>query len=260
MHSKPVLCHNYIMGGREQLYQTITLVVIILIIDFLERRRPGQAVDRRWQLSLNILALLIVIVAGEASKVLLLSGLNVFKAGGDHALAGVHNIPSLLKILLGIVLADFCLYWVHRAMHRPLLWRTHIFHHSIEQLWWLSGSRTSVTHLLLFAIPQTIIVYSLLELAPREAGLAFSIGVIVNIWIHANIWVNLGPLQEIFITPNYHRVHHGARGLSNKNLGFILTIWDRMFSTYTSPQSVGKDFALGFIPTRKRLIRMIVGL
>ena len=75
-----------------------------------------------------------------------------------------------------------------------------------------------------------------------------------------NIRVDLGPLQEIFITPNYHRVHHGARGLSNKNLGFILTIWDRMFGTYVSPQSVGKGFALGFIPARKRLLRMIVGL
>ena len=90
--------------------------------------------------------------------------------------------------------------------------------------------------------------------------MAFSLGVVVNIWIHANIWVNLGPLQEIFITPNYHRVHHGARGLSNKNLGFILTIWDRMFGTYVSPRSVGKDFALGFIPTRERLLRMLVGL
>jgi sterol desaturase/sphingolipid hydroxylase (fatty acid hydroxylase superfamily) len=248
------------MGGREQLYQTITLVVIILFIDFLERRRPGQAVDRRWQLPLNILALLVVIVAGEASKVLLRSSLDVFKPGGAHALAGVRNLPGVLKILLGIVLADLCLYWVHRAMHRPLLWRTHTFHHSIEQLWWLSGSRTSVTHLFLFAVPQTIIAYSFLDLAPWEAGVAFSLGVMVNIWIHANIRVDLGPLQEIFITPNYHRVHHGARGLSNKNLGFILTIWDRMFGSYVSPRSVGTDFALGFIPTRKRLFRMIVGL
>lgn len=247
------------MGG-EQIYQTITLVLIVLIVDLQERRRPGHTVDRGHQLPLNILALLVVIVAGETWKVLLQSGVNQFNPGGIRVLAGVHSLPGVLKILVGLVLADFCLYWVHRAMHRPLLWRTHTFHHSIEQLWWLSGARTSVTHLFLFAVPQTMIVYFILELAPWEAGVAFSLGVVVNIWIHANLWVNLGPLEEIFITPNYHRVHHGARGLSNKNLGFILTIWDRMFGTYVSPRSLGRDFALGFIGTQKRLLRMIAGL
>lgn len=102
-------------------------------------------------------------------------------------------------------------------------------------------------HLLLFAVPQVFIGYYLLELAPLEAGIAFSAGVVVNIWIHANIWVDLGPLEWIFITPNYHRIHHGAKDFSSKNLGFILTIWDRIFGTYVDPKLVGKDFALGFV-------------
>jgi sterol desaturase/sphingolipid hydroxylase (fatty acid hydroxylase superfamily) len=248
------------MEGKEQLYQIITLSGIILFIDIMERRRPGQAVDRRWQLPLNILSLLVVIFGGEATKIIIRNGLNLLPPGDMHALAAVRNLPGAMKIVIGLALADFCLYWVHRAMHRPLLWRTHTFHHSIEQLWWLSGSRTSVTHLFLFAVPQTIISHSFLEFSPLEAGVGFSIGVIVNIWIHANIWVDIGPLKEILITPNYHRVHHGARGLSNKNLGFILTIWDRMFGTYVNPQSVGQGFALGFIPSQKRLLRMILGL
>jgi sterol desaturase/sphingolipid hydroxylase (fatty acid hydroxylase superfamily) len=86
------------------------------------------------------------------------------------------------------------------------------------------------------------------------------VGIIVNIWIHTNLDVDLGRFEWLLITPNYHRVHHGARGLSNMNLGFVLTIWDRMFGTYVDPRALETDFALGVISTRKGLLRMIAGL
>lgn len=247
------------MGEKQQFYQAATLVVVVLFFDALERIRPGHTVERRRDLSLNILALAVTAVVGEIWKPLLTDGFNAIDLGMALSMSGIHRFPGGVKILLGLILADFCLYWVHRAMHRPLLWPTHTFHHSISQLWWLSGSRTSLTHLFLFAVPQTILAYYVLDLAPWQAGVAFSVGVVVNIWIHTNIWVNLGPLEWILITPNYHRVYHGARGLSNKNLGFILTIWDRMFGTYVNPQSIGKDFTLGFVSTSNRLLRMLVG-
>jgi sterol desaturase/sphingolipid hydroxylase (fatty acid hydroxylase superfamily) len=233
--------------------------MVVLLFDFLERHRPSYPVHRQRNLALNILALLIVIVVGEIWKMLLLGGFNALNPGRVISLTGLHRLPGAVKMLLGIILADFCLYWIHRAMHRPGLWRTHTFHHSIEELWWLSGSRTSFMHLFLFAVPQIFLAYFVLELAPWESGAAFSLGVAVNIWIHTNLRVNLGPLERILITPNYHRIHHGARGLSGKNLGFILTTWDRIFGTYANPQSMGKAFPLGFVSTNKGLLRMIIG-
>jgi sterol desaturase/sphingolipid hydroxylase (fatty acid hydroxylase superfamily) len=247
------------MGGREQIYQTVTLIAVVLLVDLLERSRPGHLIDRWRGLPLNILALLITASSGEMWKGLLLNGLNMLTLKGLFLQFDLHRLPGAVKIFLGLILADFCLYWIHRYMHRPGLWPTHKFHHSIEELWWLSGARTSLTHLFLFAVPQTFLAYYFFALTPWEAGVAFSFGVVVNIWIHANLWVNLGPLEWILITPNYHRIHHGARGLSSRNLGFILTIWDRMFGTYVNPQSIGKDFALGFVST-KHLFRLIVGL
>jgi sterol desaturase/sphingolipid hydroxylase (fatty acid hydroxylase superfamily) len=257
--------HFYRMIGRmpiadkETLYQALTLVAVVLIFDSLERHRPGHSVNRRKDLGLNFLAILVVIIAGEAWQRLILSAFataRLIRPG----ISGLPQIPSAAKIFLGLILADFSLYWVHRGMHwSGLLWRTHVFHHSIEELWWLSGSRTSVTHLFLFAVPQVFIAYVLLHLSPREAGMAFSIGVFVNVWIHTNLTVNIGPLQWLFITPNYHRLHHGRRELPRTNLGFIFTIWDRVFGTYADPRSKGKDFALGFVPTANRLFRMIIG-
>lgn len=251
---------GFMIMGREQLYEAVTFVVIVLILDYWERRRPGFSVDRQRDLHLNILAILIVIVAGEMWKTLLLSGANALHLGNIISFTRLHQLPGTVKIISGILLSDFSLYWVHRAMHRPWLWPTHRFHHSIPEIWWLAGSRTSVTHLLLFAVPQIFLSYFLFALAPWEAGVAFSFGVIVNIWIHTNLWVNPGPLEKILITPNYHRVHHGARGFSAKNLGFVLTIWDRMFGTYIDPECTGKDFGIGAVSTSKRLLRMMVGL
>ncbi len=235
-------------------------MVIVLYVDYLERRRPGRPVDRRWEFGLNALSLAVVVFAGEGWKEILMKGFSALDTKELFAWTGLQWLPGPLRVVLGIVLADFCLYWVHRGMHWiGLLWRTHAFHHSIEHLWWLSGSRTSVIHLLLFAVPQILISYYLFQMTTWEAGVAFSFGVAVNIWIHSNLWVDLGALEWLFITPNYHRVHHGSRGLLRKNLGFVLTIWDRMFGTFADPRSAGREFPLGFVPTKGRLLRMIVG-
>ncbi len=243
-----------------ELYQAITLVFIVLLVSLWEYRRPGFAISRKRELGINMLALVVVIVWGELVKELVLSG---FRTAGIEAVLPVQaaqHLPSGVKIILAVIFGDLALYWVHRAMHRnPTLWKTHAFHHSIPEIWWLAGSRTSMIHLFLFAVPQIFIGYYVLGLTPLEAGIAFSFGVVVNVWIHINVWVDLGPLEWLIITPNFHRIHHGARGYTDKNLAFVFTIWDRMFGTYADPRVTGKDFPVLAVPTGKRLFRMVVG-
>ncbi len=245
---------------KERTYEAITLIVVVLFFDFLERRRPGFEVNRKHDLSLNIFALFVTAFVGEICKPIILGAFNAFTPDRVLSHVSLSMLPGTIKIILGLIIADFCLYWVHWAMHNsPILWRTHAFHHSIPELWWLSGARTSTTHLFLFAIPQLLFGYYILRFTPAEAGVAFSIGVVVNVWIHTNIWVNLGILEWLLITPNFHRIHHGSKGFTRKNLGFVFTIWDRMFGTYANPGLVGKDFPLFAVPTKNRLFRMMVG-
>ncbi len=249
------------MITKELFYQVITFVFTIGILDFAERRWPRFPVNRLHNLGLNITALLVVIFAGELWKPILITAFNALNITSFVTINSMTSVPGVLRILMGLIAADFCLYWVHRGMHRKrILWLTHAFHHSIDQLWWLSGSRTSMTHLLLFAAPQILLGYYVFQLTALDAGIALSMGVVVNVWIHTNISVNLGPLQWLLITPNYHRIHHGAHGLSGKNLGFVLTIWDRMFGTFADPRAVMDGFALSSISTRQRLLRLIVGI
>lgn len=245
------------MMPREQVLQIITLIIIVVIIDCWERLRPAFMVDRRYELPLNLVAMAAVILLGEQSKKI---AHGVFELIHLESFTSFTSLPGPVKVVLAIILTDFSLYWVHRAMHGKWLWPTHRFHHSIGEIWWLSGARTSFTHLCLFAIPQIFIGYYLLNLSTLQVGIALSFGVAINIWLHANLWVNLGFLGEVFVTPNYHRIHHGAEGLTDKNLGFVFTIWDRMFGTYVSPKTTGRDFPLFAEPVRKRLLRLLVGI
>jgi sterol desaturase/sphingolipid hydroxylase (fatty acid hydroxylase superfamily) len=250
------------MFQKEELYQAVTLIVVVLLLDFVERRRPAFAINRYRELSVHVLVLLLIVfIGGELCRAVLFGVYNALNVLRISSLTGLSMLPSAVKIPLALILGDFSAYWVHRLMHRSrLFWRTHDFHHTIAELWWLSGTRVSLTHLFLFAAPQVLIGYFLLVLKPWEAGVAVSIGVIFNIWDHANFWASLGPLGWLFITPNYHRIHHLAKGLSQKNLGFVFTLWDRMFGTYINPESVGKDFVIWTAPRKRLFFYMILGV
>ena len=64
------------MIERAQIFQSAVLLIVVLFFDIAERRRPRIKIDRSQNLSLNILALFVVIFAGEAWKTLLKDGLN----------------------------------------------------------------------------------------------------------------------------------------------------------------------------------------
>ena len=42
-------------------------------------------------------------------------------------------------------------------------------------------------------------------------------------------------MERIFVSPNYHRIHHRLDGPQDVNLGFTLTIWDQVFQRAVFP-------------------------
>jgi sterol desaturase/sphingolipid hydroxylase (fatty acid hydroxylase superfamily) len=240
--------------------QVVTFIVLVAFFNYREQRTPGFKVNKGRDLALNIAAMAIVIFCGEYVKAIVLVGYDLINASRVVSFPLLRSLPGAAKIAVGIVLTDFSLYWMHRAIHHPLLWRTHMFHHSIPEIWWLAGSRTSILHLLLFAVPQVFISTCLLHLSQLETGIALSFGIFINLWIHTNLWVNLGPLESFLVTPNYHRIHHGGQGLASRNMGFVLTAWDHLFGTWLDPAGMGKQFPIVPVPVEKQLLRMMIGL
>jgi sterol desaturase/sphingolipid hydroxylase (fatty acid hydroxylase superfamily) len=114
-----------------------------------------------------------------------------------------------------------------------MLWRFHELHHSQEDMSVLTVFRTHplihvsylialVPGLVLLAngvVPTTLLVV-------YGAILAFE---------HSNTRMGFGPLERVFVSPNYHRIHHKLDGPQDVNLGFALTIWDQMFHRAVFP-------------------------
>ncbi len=249
---------------RSDDYQIIALFGLILVFDLCERIWPARPVDRWRDVKLDVLSFAVALTVNRISNWLILGLVGKvtppFWSGAIHSL---QNLPGAVKIILGLFLVDFALYWIHRAQHRyELLWRTHVWHHSIEEMYWFAGFRTSFFHSFLYNIPQVVIPVTLLKLSPAQAGIGYSIGLLIQFWEHTNLKINIGPLAWLLITPEYHRIHHSATLHRGMNLAPTFRIWDRMFGTYVDPAGMPDHYPLGLGESVKgrKIPRMLVGI
>lgn len=240
-----------------------SLLVSIIVFDVWERLRPARPNDRESEWRLDVIAFGAVIGFKHYFEGPLDARMASLAAAPALApLKVLAALPSTVKILLALVLLDFSLYWIHRAQHTfDALWPTHVWHHTIHHLYWLSMFRVSLIHLACYAIPQAGIML-LLQMSMREIAVASFIAVLVDFWVHSNILVSLGALDRWIVTPKYHRIHHASDERMRRNLSFVFTIWDRLFGTYLDPTTVVDDFPLGLPAPESRAAatRMIIGL
>jgi sterol desaturase/sphingolipid hydroxylase (fatty acid hydroxylase superfamily) len=154
-------------------------------------------------------------------------------------------VPRGVVIVVLIVAVDGCNWFVHLANHHVLmLWRFHELHHSQEDMNVLTVFRTHpLLHVsyLLALLPGVVLLangaLSITVLVVYGAMVAFE---------HSNTRLGYGPLERIFVSPNYHRIHHRIDGLQDVNLGFALTIWDQLFgrAVFPTQATIGADTGL----------------
>ena len=151
--------------------------------------------------------------------------------------------PVWAQLALGLLVAEFFAYWIHRAMHqRPLLWRLHAPHHSAPRLYFLNAARfhpvdvfaTAVVHqgsLMVLGCPA--------EVLALHAAFTATHGFLQ----HANVDLRLGPLNWIFSMAELHRWHHSVvLEEANNNYGANLILWDIVFrSRYLPPRPEGPE-------------------
>src|SRR5215467_8185004 len=249
---------------RTDDYEIAAFFGLVAVFEVCERIWPARPVDRWRDLKLDVLSFAFALTVNRACTHLIRNFVGDvtpgWLAGPVHVLQG---LPSVWKIVFALFVVDFTIYWIHRAQHRfDLLWRTHAWHHSIEQMYWFAGFRTSFLHSFIYNIPQVVIPVTLFRLSPAEAGIGYSLGLLIQFWEHTNLKVNVGPLKWLIITPEYHRIHHSATIHRGMNLGTTFSIWDRMFGTYVDPKEVEDSFPLGLgekVETKK-LPRMLLGV
>jgi sterol desaturase/sphingolipid hydroxylase (fatty acid hydroxylase superfamily) len=136
-------------------------------------------------------------------------------------------------------------WFAHLGNHRVrVLWRFHELHHSQEDMSVLTVFRTHpLIHVsyLIALIPGIV----LLANGALPTTLLVIYGLIVA-FAHSNTNLGFGPLERMFVSPNYHRIHHKLDGPQDVNLGFALTIWDQLFhrAVFPTPETIRTDTGL----------------
>ena len=152
---------------------------------------------------------------------------------------------ELIIIVIGVMLLDLGIYWQHILFHKvPILWRLHRVHHSDLDLDVTSGTRFHIIEMILSMGMKWGIVVCLG--LPVLSVVIFEI--ILNgmaMFNHSNVRV-FPALDRVLrwgvVTPDMHRIHHSVkRKEANSNYGFNLSIWDRVFESYTTVAEGGES-------------------
>jgi sterol desaturase/sphingolipid hydroxylase (fatty acid hydroxylase superfamily) len=206
---------------------TLAFLGVFLVVERLRpaQRRPLFARGYRQDLMYTILNATLV---GPLVVAMSLSFAEVARKGLPWIVVPhVQFVPRWAIIALIFVAMDGCNWLAHLGNHRiRVLWRFHELHHSQEDMSVLTVFRTHpLIHVsyLIALIPGIVLIAN--GAVPTALVVAYAAVVAFE---HSNTNLGFGPLGRIFVSPNYHRIHHRLDGRQDVNLGFALTIWDQL--------------------------------
>jgi len=256
--------------NKPVVFFNIAYVFLIISLFLLEKWMPHE---REWHNpdGQNIASILHTLSSkGTVQGILIFGGtiglLVMFEnpTHGVWTFMGIDEWPLWAQVSLGVVAAEFGLYWVHRAGYElPFFWRFHAVHHSVTKLWFLNTGRFHFIDSLLSIVLAMVILFALgapLEIMKWVSAITAFIGMLT----HCNVEMRFGVISWIFNTPGLHRWHH-SKDLKegNRNYGENVMIWDHLFGSYYDadyrppadigmkdymPRAFGKQIIWPFLP------------
>ncbi len=249
-----VLAHEPIVRGA------IFLVILLgmAVWEFSAPRRRRE-IPRLLRWSNNIALVVIDTILLRVTFPVLAVGAAVLAEERGWGLFHALEVPVLLAGVLGFLALDLAIYLQHVLFHAvPVLWRLHRMHHADLEFDVSTGLRFHPVEILLSMGIKLGVVAALGP--PALAVLVFEVVLnATSLFNHSN--VRLGGADRIVrlfvVTPDMHRVHHSVRpSETNRNFGFNLPWWDRLFGTYTAQPRDGHEgmtIGLGEFRTRRDL-------
>jgi sterol desaturase/sphingolipid hydroxylase (fatty acid hydroxylase superfamily) len=172
----------------------------------------------------------------------------------DDGHGPLSQLPLWLQAVIFLVGSDLMMYWIHRAFHRPAMWKYHAVHHSSKELDWISAARFHPVNIMLGSVA-TDVVLLLAGISPNVFVFLGLFTVAHSAFVHANLNWTLGPLQYVIAGPVFHRWHHTAADAGGeKNFASTFPILDLLFGTFYMPKQAlpgaygvaDKGFPAGF--------------
>lgn len=188
-------------------------------------------------------------IAGAVlARLVVPAGLAGIALWADSQGLGLFNLleaPMWLVGVASLLILDLAVWAQHVAMHHvPFLWRMHRVHHADPHIDVTTALRFHPAEILVSLIWKAAVVIAF----GIPAWAAFVFEVALNAFAqfnHANWAMSKRAdswLRQIIVTPDMHRVHHSVvRAEANRNFGFCLSIWDRLFRLYKPQPDAGHD-------------------
>ena len=235
---------------RLTFFLSILIILIMAEILFPKKKRIHNRKDR-WitnglitlinTASVNIVHIAIPLIAIVAA---------IDVSNGKMGLFNIINFPIWIEIILTVIILDFIIWGQHLLSHKiPFVWRFHRMHHTDRDLDVTTAVRFHPFEIIFSMFIKITAIYILG--ASAIAVIIFEI--MLNgmaMFNHANLRIPLkieNILRKFIVTPDLHRIHHSIYiDEHNKNFGFSLSIWDKIFKCYLDqPRDGHKDMKLG---------------
>lgn len=255
-----------LLGQSDGLIRLLVFAAVFVLMAAVELIRPKRRLSvskpRRWltnlgiagvdTLVLRLMAALAVPVAAVAVPVAAVAAAFFAKERGLGLLNQV-DWPYWVKLVIALLVLDLAIWFQHLVSHKvPVFWRLHQVHHADRDIDVTTAIRFHPVEIALSMLWKIAVVIPL----GASPFAVFLFEVILNacaMFNHANIalpaWLDRA-LRLFIVTPDMHRVHHSVlRGEHNRNFGFNLSLWDRLFGTYIAQPKAGhQGMTIGLPP------------
>ena len=157
--------------------------------------------------------------------------------GEVRGYAKLYDLPSeapfylynYLQFPLFILFTDFCIYWIHRGLHHPRLYKTlHKPHHK----WIMPTPFASHAFHPLDGFAQSVPYHVFPFILPLQKLASVGLFAFINIWtilIHDGEYVADSPILNGAACHTMHHLYF------NYNYGQFTTLWDRLGGSYRKP-------------------------
>jgi sterol desaturase/sphingolipid hydroxylase (fatty acid hydroxylase superfamily) len=242
---------NNILGQGEGVWRlgvfAAAFVAMAAIELLLPKRKLSMSKGRRWLTNLGIAAVDTLVLRLMTLVAVPIAAVAAAFYAEQHGLGLLNNVswPGSVKVIVALLVLDFAIWFQHLVSHKvPIFWRLHQVHHADRDIDVTTAVRFHPVEIALSMLWKIVVVVPL----GASPFAVFLFEVILNAcatFNHANIalptW--LDRFVRIFIvTPDMHRVHHSVlRTEHDRNYGFNLSLWDRLFRTYLAEPSAGQQ-------------------
>jgi len=248
-----------LLGQSDGLIRLAVFAGVFLLMAAIERVLPKRRLNvskaRRWLTNLGIAGVDTLVLRVMAALAVPVAAVAAAFFAKDHQLGLLNQVdwPYWLRLLIALLVLDLAIWAQHLASHKvPLFWRLHQVHHADRDIDVTTAVRFHPIEIALSMLWKIAVVVPL----GASPFAVFLFEVILNacaMFNHANIALPAGldgTLRLLIVTPDMHRVHHSVlRDEHDRNYGFNLSVWDRLFGTYVAQPKAGhQGMTIGLPP------------